>query len=701
MKLFMVDEPSIEELLAGEHIRAEFCDTRINSPLGDSDGCLLDHALTEATKTARSVVDKNPLFIFGPTGVGKSTLTNALLTHLGETSLPADSDHLRPCTRGVKVYQCDGETKAGKGRVLFFDTEGWELHNAAPILRLCLEKAKENGLLQEVLHNRLVLILVTSGNAESQRMLDSPKFKKLVGQLCNQFARLKGRHTWSKPVLLPVVTQIDKVDPKDRDSIIRNVITKMEESVTGIVDFKKPICVSSTKGENIDVLAKELFDIFNTQLQSRDILNVVRRFIETDLQMFLRMWSNQYQGLEADSALIRRHVWSVARSYGFRVGHIEQTYPIITWDRAMVAREHVFQMRDKLARGYIHARKANEQPGCFSFCFPSRMGPYETAGFPAKTLDEKHMDSLRQHIRHVEQVMKPPALAKVISNASNRELTPPNRRGTRTPMGSNRARVRNSVAPDAETGVLTPTATTPRRVAPEIDHHLSPRSTHPDPLAREPLVTRSELPRIKPRASMGRTPTPSKRVESQRSGTGPLPEHFERDDSGSGGGTGQERTESPHFPITLPSNGMHVAGSPVDLETPRIGGNPVEVPQADGLGSAKKAEGEAESKTCIDLTMTMELPSTQVEKSRPEALRRFGGTDSGRDSVQRGSSPSPSSAWPSADETPLASSTLEPPKITIHLPQHDNDADNLTQDIAEPPMATYVKHHSFDPKGAV
>lgn len=330
------------------------------------------------------------------------------------------------------------------------------------------------------------------------------------------------------------------------------------------------------------------------------------------------------------------------------------------------------------------------------------MGPYETAGFPAGALDEKHMDSLRQHIRHVEQVMKPAAQSKIISNASNRELTPPNRRGARTPIGSNRARTRNSVAPDAETGVLTPIATTPRRKPPEMDLNminLSPRSTHLDPIAREPLVTRSELPRIKPRASMGRTPTPSKRVESHRSGT--LPEHFERDDSGSGGGTGQERTESPHFPIALPSNVMHDAGSPIDLETPRIGGNLVEVPLADGLGSAKKAEGEAESKTCIDLTMTMELPSTQVEKSRPEALRRFGGTDSGRDSIPRVSSPSPSSAWPSADERPLGAAASEPPKITIHLPQHDNDADNMAQDVLEPPMATYMKQHSFDPKGAV
>jgi len=383
-----VQELRIEQLLAGDHIRAELHDTRINS-----EAFGLDAVVREATKMAREVTEKHPVFVFGDTGVGKSSLSNALLTALGETSRPAATDNLKPCTRGVDMYGCRTQTRAGPGQLLLFDTEGWELGKAAPILHTCMRQSEQQGIPLEVLHNRLVLILVISANSESQRHLDSPKFRSLVQQICREFHRLKLKDR-VKPVFVPVVSQIDKVEQEDRVYVRRNVASKLREAVGNDVMFQEPILISSKTSENVDQLCGRLRDIFDMQLQSADVLTVVRQLIHEDLLRFLRSWHGRFDGLEAESALVRRHIWSVARSYGLGVSNLEASLPAARWRDAERACAELRRCQEEL-----RAKAAGRRGGACA-CLEVCGGRYRLASGGVQTADVGglHVDSLRRHV---------------------------------------------------------------------------------------------------------------------------------------------------------------------------------------------------------------------------------------------------------------------------------------------------------------
>lgn len=175
-------ENRLEATLGGNFIEEEFKDTQMD----------VQKLVKECTVDAKEIVDKCPIFIFGRSRQGKSTLVNNLLKALGKEVHPdghASVGHMTPCTKGVQMYSCkcsEWTTPGLEEEVILFDSEGWELGKAVDLWSECMKKAKEKKIGQEVLPQRLVLVLVVSASAESRSELADPEFQRLVREVCIQ-----------------------------------------------------------------------------------------------------------------------------------------------------------------------------------------------------------------------------------------------------------------------------------------------------------------------------------------------------------------------------------------------------------------------------------------------------------------------------------------------------------------------------------
>jgi len=327
------DKP-IEVLVRGDDIKEELRDMEVDS----------NWVVDKSTRNAKDFMKKCPVFIFGLSRQGKSTMINDLLEELGDTRRPAQESFLSACTRGVQVHRCSCDswtTLDVEEEVLLLDTEGWEFgRRPQNIFRTCMALAKSEDIQERVLKQRLVLVCALS--AENRSYVEDPKFLRLLRDVCKQAASAaSGR----RPVLLPVVSKSDLMDSEQDRKMVCDAFRKnLEKEVGCMVEVREAICTThKQKGgqRSIQMLKKELADICTEQLKSEHILKAATDIIDSDLKRVLMEWDKE--GIDASHALVRRFLWITARHHGLRIGHLHKFAPTLGWERTAKVVRHLKQ----------------------------------------------------------------------------------------------------------------------------------------------------------------------------------------------------------------------------------------------------------------------------------------------------------------------------------------------------------------------
>eukprot|EP00928_Gymnodinium_smaydae_P038948 TRINITY_DN26731_c0_g1_i1.p1 TRINITY_DN26731_c0_g1~~TRINITY_DN26731_c0_g1_i1.p1 ORF type:complete len:481 (-),score=63.42 TRINITY_DN26731_c0_g1_i1:260-1702(-) len=320
----------LAELLAGTHIRQEFFDAL-------SVDC--DRLVDEATRDAKAFIRKTPVFFFGLTGAGKSSLGNALLERIagqpldGKDRFPVEHDSRG--TVGVdfrSVSTNDWATPGYEEMLIALDTQGWELKDvtaSSKLLHQALQKAEDRdvNIQREVLKHRLIFVLVAHMET-LKRDFAQREFKNLVLDICKQGKHMAGD---CKPVLVPLFSKSDlEKDTSMRARLGGKAKAQLEE-MRQFLSVEEPIFVSTlpTCSEGIDELIARIRQISKDQLRSEDILEQVRSIIERDCKSALQRI--QSDGLHAESMLVRRHVWAAARARRLLVKGLFETAPSSSW----------------------------------------------------------------------------------------------------------------------------------------------------------------------------------------------------------------------------------------------------------------------------------------------------------------------------------------------------------------------------------
>lgn len=179
-------------------------------------------------RNSRDFIKKRPVFLFGYTKIGKSTLINDLLEEEGDMSRPAKEETNDPemRTENVEVYGVklnDKKKDQISDEALFFDTEGWEFGKAEGkkehLLDRCVNLAKEKNIQETILMHRLILVLVLDVNRRGDA--NNETFEGLVREVCKKAAGWTKGSKGSKPVLVPVLSKIDTL-PKDGE-LLKNI----------------------------------------------------------------------------------------------------------------------------------------------------------------------------------------------------------------------------------------------------------------------------------------------------------------------------------------------------------------------------------------------------------------------------------------------------------------------------------------------
>ncbi|CAK9065757.1 Hypothetical protein SCF082_LOCUS33591 [Durusdinium trenchii] len=275
-------EASLEEILRGEPIRAEFQDTQLN----------LEEAVEECTIKAKELVKSSPIFFFGCTGHGKSRLINSLLQSLGSSARCEEGDGGR-CTRRVQGYEVFVESWSMHGfreRVLLFDTPGWQLGSeaqAAPeLLQQCLGEAERMGVPPEMLQERLVLVLVHQAEW-IERDVENPSFRELVGGL----VRAAAARCTQQPVLVPVLTK--KIKAVAVQAFSMNLEAWKKELQGGSqLEVYKAVCSSSGDASTRGAAVRHLQTLLAqaSAKSSGKIRETVTELIEEQLRKRLQSW---------------------------------------------------------------------------------------------------------------------------------------------------------------------------------------------------------------------------------------------------------------------------------------------------------------------------------------------------------------------------------------------------------------------------
>mmetsp|Transcript_122114 Transcript_122114/g.290325 ORF Transcript_122114/g.290325 Transcript_122114/m.290325 type:complete len:420 (-) Transcript_122114:54-1313(-) len=312
------EKMSLEATLSGEVIVKEFSDTRLSKTLD----------VTTYTMSAKDLVKKCPIFFFGRTRQGKSTCINNLMQLLGSASRPASEDHMKPCTRGVDMHRlrCTAWTTPGmEEELLLFDTEGWEFgKKACNLFAQCITKAEEEKIRPEVLHQRLVLVLVL--DVEHRSEIYDSKFRELVKAVCCQASKAAHEAGGGRPVLLPVVSKEDLIaNPDIQTRISSEFKSALKEVVVEMMNVHSPVFIRHDR-EPAN-LKWALSTICGEQLKSPAILQAVRESMEESLQGSLQDWEEQ--GLESGYSMRRRFLWVVARHRGLYIKDVSP--PRLSW----------------------------------------------------------------------------------------------------------------------------------------------------------------------------------------------------------------------------------------------------------------------------------------------------------------------------------------------------------------------------------
>ncbi|CAK8992095.1 unnamed protein product [Durusdinium trenchii] len=382
-------ENRLEATLGGNGIKEEFKDTQMD----------VQKLVEECTVDAKEIVNKCPIFIFGRSRQGKSTLVNNLLKALGKEVRPdghASVGHMTPCTKGVEMYSCkcsEWTTPGLEEEVILFDSEGWELGKAVDLWSECMKKAKEKKIGQEVLPQRLVLVLVVSASAESRSELADPEFQRLVREVCIQAKQAADKAQGRKPVLVPVVTKSDLLEKEKPDirEKVRHAFNEMlsksfnkmlsmsapsiafpwfngtnepttcgrffgsSAGIRDMMDVREPMFVASSPEDQEDPegvleLKRTLSLICKEQLASENILRAVQVSMEKKLLEELKSWEKR--GIDSPHSLVRRFLWVVARHCNLRVKNLHEDHPKLTWDAA--------EAKAAVIRSFKCPKKTNE-----------------------------------------------------------------------------------------------------------------------------------------------------------------------------------------------------------------------------------------------------------------------------------------------------------------------------------------------------
>lgn len=235
---------------------------------------------------------------------------------------------------------CVGWTTPGvEEELLLFDTEGWELgQQAVNLLDKCMEMAKQEKIGEEVLHQRLVLVLVLA--AENRREIDDPKFQDLVKDVCDQAKGAADKAHGGKPVLLPVVSKKDQFAREEiRRETSETFLQMLKRKVGEQMDVQDAIFIGGyEKGGNsnrpcILEIKDALSNICRRQLASEDILRAVQLIMENKLMEELQEWDKQ--GIDASHSLVRRFLWVVAQHRNLRVKDLySEEHRKLSWAEA-------------------------------------------------------------------------------------------------------------------------------------------------------------------------------------------------------------------------------------------------------------------------------------------------------------------------------------------------------------------------------
>ncbi|CAE7216659.1 unnamed protein product [Rhizoctonia solani] len=119
------------------------------------------------------------VLVFGPTGVGKSTIINLLTNHSAQ--LPV-GDSLRSCTEHISVASV-----FHRGRIInFFDTPGFDDSQKKPaehlaLIAVCLSELYESAQHQPHIHGVLYVHRITDNRMTGSSITNLRVFRKLIG----------------------------------------------------------------------------------------------------------------------------------------------------------------------------------------------------------------------------------------------------------------------------------------------------------------------------------------------------------------------------------------------------------------------------------------------------------------------------------------------------------------------------------------
>jgi len=288
----------------------------------------------QCTVTAKEIVGVCPIYFFGRTRQGKSTLINNLLQELGDNTRPAKEHHMAPCTKGVHMHrqECTAwTTQSVKETVVLVDTKGWEFEgNEGDLFADCLAKAEREKIRPEVLHQRLVLVLVLG--AENRHEISDSRFLGLVKRVCLQASEAAAKARGERPVLLPIVSKQDLIDTYIQKATSDGLERVLNTVVGDIMNVQAPVFATNKSSACIVELRNQLASICRKQLASTTILRAVQESTEEELLKLLESWDEK--GIDAAHSLARRYVWVVARHRGLRMKSLYHKQPFLSWDTA-------------------------------------------------------------------------------------------------------------------------------------------------------------------------------------------------------------------------------------------------------------------------------------------------------------------------------------------------------------------------------
>ena len=267
----------LEATVRGEAITEELWDTALCEK-GQLD-------LEQCTVTAKEIVGVCPIYFFGRTRQGKSTLINNLLQELGDNTRPAKEHHMAPCTKGVHMHrqECTAwTTQSVKETVVLVDTKGWEFEgNEGDLFADCLAKAEREKIRPEVLHQRLVLVLVLG--AENRHEISDSRFLGLVKRVCLQASEAAAKARGERPVLLPIVSKQDLIDTYIQKATSDGLERVLNTVVGDIMNVQAPVFATNKSSACIVELRNQLASICRKQLASTTILRAVQESTEEEL----------------------------------------------------------------------------------------------------------------------------------------------------------------------------------------------------------------------------------------------------------------------------------------------------------------------------------------------------------------------------------------------------------------------------------